>query len=222
MIKLPFWPPVHLLLVRNQRTVKYALMSMYLLAFLMIVLGFYLFQTDLKAYVLVAKQANRVGQVALYLFLSTLIPGILKRFKVLPLFSASIILFRRHLGILMYSLALFHSMYLSTIPMLMTQGFNIKSLSTHEVYGSLAVLILFPVWLTSNDYSQKKLGKFWKTTQRLTYIAIIFIFLHVATVSQKAMVATAIIFAFEIISWVKVWFFDKRQVAGSVTEIQNK
>lgn len=214
MLRLPFWPPVHLFLVRNKKTVAYALFTLYLLALLMIVVGFYLFQTDLKLYVLVAKQANRVGQVSLYLFLFTLIPGILKRLKILPLFSASIVLFRRHLGILIYSFALLHSMYLSAIPMLMTQGFNYKSLSTHEVYGSLAVLILFPVWLTSNDFSQKKLGKFWKTIQRLTYIAIIFIFLHVATVNQKAMAATIIIFVLESVSWIKVWFWDKRKSSG--------
>jgi DMSO/TMAO reductase YedYZ heme-binding membrane subunit len=209
MLKLFFWPPIHTVLVKNQNLIKTLFLLTYIGVISLIGAGFIIFSANLDLYISMAKLANKIGTLALYLFLTTLLPGIFQRFNVLPLFRASIVLFRRNLGILMYLLALLHAAYLTTIPMIMSGGLNTSILTSHEMYGVLAVLILFPVWLTSNDIAQNRLGKYWKTVQRLTYIAIFFIFLHVATEAKSALILTLGVIILEISSWIKYWL-EKR------------
>jgi len=217
MIKLPFWPPIHKFLVANQKLIRNLFFISYLVGFAIIGLGFYLFPTDLKTYILFAEIGKKVGTLSLLAFLTTLMPGIFQRFKILPLFSASIVLFRRQIGILMYVLALVHSSLVSLIPLIMSGEFGLSNLSSHEMLGFIAVLILFPVWITSNDLSQNNMGKLWKAVQRLTYVAIIFIFLHVASVEMTGALIMAVVAILEILSWIKVWFF-KSKITQSVNQ----
>ena len=202
------WQKPHLFLVQNQGVLKRLFIGAYSAIFALIGLGFYLFSAQKSIYIFIALLSNKFGLLALGLFIVTLIPGILQRFKLNLFLSMSIVLFRRHIGVLMYLLALLHSMYLSTIPVIMSGKFGIAIPSQHEVYGSLSILILLPVWLTSNDVSQRFLGRFWKTLQRLTYFASIFIFLHVSLINPLASAFLAFTLFFECASWIKVWFFQ--------------
>lgn len=204
MIKLPFWPPIHKLLVKNQNLIKNLFVISYVFSVLLIILGFYLYQFNLNLFFLIYPLAGNFGTVSLLLFAVSLVPGILQRLKILPLFSASIVLFRRQIGIMMYFMALLHSMFISTIPAIMSNSFGLDSLPKNGLTGVVTLLILFPVWLTSNDFSQKKLGKFWKILQRLTYIAMFTIFIHVALVEFSAAAIIIILLFFESISWFKV------------------
>lgn len=204
-IHLPFWIPIHTVLATNQKTIKSVFFILYVLGFLGIGFGFFLFKSNLELYVTLAELATKFGTISLYLFLLTLVPGILQRLNVVVLLSTSVVLFRRQIGIVMYILALLHSFYLSIIPQVMTSDLRLQNFATREIYGLIAILILFPVWITSNDVSQKKFGRFWKSIQRLTYIAMFFIYLHVAAIEKSAQLLTAIVILLEIISWIKIW-----------------
>ncbi len=109
----------------------------------------------------------------------------------------------------MFLTALIHSFYTFTIIAVMTSQFKPELLSSREIWGSLSLMILLPVWLTSNDFSQKKLGKFWKMLQRLTYFSLIVIFLHVSFAELKWAIITFLVILIELASWIKVWFFEK-------------
>lgn len=208
-----FWQPVHAFLAIRQKQIRFIFFCFYVFGFLGIGLGFWLFANNLEVYISLLWVANKIGFVSLGLFLLTLIPGILQRFRLNNLILSSVVLFRRQIGILMYISALVHSMYLSTIPLIMSGNFgNFAAISTHEFYGSLAVMILFPVWLTSNDFAQKKLKKFWKTIQRLTYVAIIFIYLHVAAVDRLALFVTMIVMILELFSWIYTFLANRKKI----------
>lgn len=211
MNETTLWGPIHIFLVKNQLLIKRLFFLAYALSVFLIVFGFYLFQNAPDWYIVFYSLSGKVGTVALFLFLGTLMPGIFQRFKVLPLFSASIVLFRRQIGILMFFCALVHSMFISTIPTLMSGTTSLDQLPPNALTGIFIILILFPVWITSNDISQKKLGKWWKTIQRLTYFAMITIFIHVALIEKSAAILTVTVFSLEIASWVKVWFFKSQQ-----------
>jgi DMSO/TMAO reductase YedYZ heme-binding membrane subunit len=208
-MKIFFWPPIHKFLVVNKKIVNFLFSFTTILVGVLIPLGYYLFDTNLELFLVISKVANKFGTIALFLFLGTLIPGILKRFKVLPLFSASIALFRRQMGILMFLVGILHSSYLSTIPAVMTSRVGFEFMQWTDIAGVVTLMILFPVWLTSNDLSMRKFGVFWKTLQRLTYFALISIFLHVAWVATLPAVLTFIVLALELASWIKVWSKNK-------------
>lgn len=176
----------------------------FLLSFLL-PLGFYLYNNYFEIYLLILGLTGKFGQAALLLFLTTLLPGIVQRLKVqvflIP--AATITLFRRQLGILMYVFALLHSFYINTIPFFLDPAFDPTKLTAREMTGSFTIMILFPVFITSNDWSMQKLGRFWKTIQRLTYIAMILIFLHVALMLELPLaLLTLIVIGLEIYSWI--------------------
>lgn len=211
-LKLPFWPPIHKLLVQNKSIIYKLFILAYIFSSFLIVFGFYVYSSMPGLYPLLYELAGNFGTLALLIFLGTLMPGIFGRFKVFPLLSASIILFRRQFGILMYFLAMIHAMYISTIPAIINNTFSLQNLPSNGLTGVITLSILFPVWITSNDISQKNLGKFWKTIQRLTYFAMIFLFFHVALVEFSNALMIAAVFTLELASWIKVWFFKPKKI----------
>ena len=210
IIKIPYWNLVHAQLIRFKSLIMSLFLVAYILGFSFIAVGFYLYDYDFDTFVLFLEGNSFLATVALVLFSLTLLPGIFQRFKIFPLFSASIILFRRQLGILMFVVAMTHSFYISTIPAIMTAKLGPEFMGKTEILGTLSLMILLPVWLTSNDFSMRKFGKFWKTIQRLTYFALIVIFFHVAQTSANKSALLFIVIFLEFLSWAKVWFYNKK------------
>ncbi|NCO12700.1 MAG: hypothetical protein GW754_01505 [Candidatus Pacebacteria bacterium] len=210
MLEIPYWINVHKVLVKYKKIIFKLFTFSYFLGGSIIAFGFYLFNNYPLIYLIIQSLAKSFGTLALFMFLATLTPGILSRFKIFPLFASSIVLFRRQLGILMFITAMVHSFYLITIPGIMTSQFGPDFLTIRDLLGSLSLIILLPAWLTSNNYSQKKFGKIWKIIQRVTYISLVMIFIHVAFTSLKLGVLTFGVFLLEFSSWLKVWFFDKK------------
>lgn len=171
---------------------------------------FYAYNNFTETALLIYDLGKNFGILALIFFMITMIPGILKRLQLFPEISNPVIititLFRRHLGIIMFLLAFIHNLFSRLLPMIVRYGFGpeLSNLATFELMGSISLLILFPVWLTSNDFSQKKLGKFWKKLQSLTYIAIFFIFMHVALQNSNWAIAAFVIIIAQVASWIKV------------------
>jgi DMSO/TMAO reductase YedYZ heme-binding membrane subunit len=52
---------------------------------------------------------------------------------------------------------------------------------TFTLIGFLMVLLAIPLFITSNNWSQRKLGRYWKRLQMLTYVIWGLLFFHLAT-----------------------------------------
>jgi DMSO/TMAO reductase YedYZ heme-binding membrane subunit len=157
---------------------------------------------------LMSQAGAKLGQIAVLLFCLTLLPGIFKRLQwntplTMPAISL-LVLFRRHIGILTFLSAAVHQLFNAIIPNYIYLGSVLPPLPipVFQLFGSLSWLLLLPVWLTSNDTSQRLLGKKWKTLQRLTYISIWFIFFHVALQGKSLAIIIAITAILEVGSWV--------------------
>jgi DMSO/TMAO reductase YedYZ heme-binding membrane subunit len=56
---------------------------------------------------------------------------------------------------------------------------NVWNFSTYLGWGMLALIFILPPLITSNVYSQKILKKYWKSLQKLSYLAFILTGLHI-------------------------------------------
>jgi DMSO/TMAO reductase YedYZ heme-binding membrane subunit len=156
--------------------------------------------------------ARKAGTLSALCYLGTLVPGMLKRLGIFPLMRASMMLFRRQLGVLMFWLAILHQSMMVTFPMLITYGgLNLAVYGRHEVYGLLGVGLLFPLWVTSNDSSVRRLGKLWHWIHALTYIALFFIYLHVSDHEGYLPWLFKGVVGLEIISWLYYMVQSKRK-----------
>lgn len=139
------------------------------------------------------------GQVSIGLYILTLLPGIAQRLKLWPKWTAVALLYRRHLGIMMFLAALFHY---SFVLMLRVLFFNIQIMPTPvTILGFFGLFVLFPLWLTSNDPAQRFLGRNWKRLHRLTYVALLLLFGHVAVQSSFWLWPMAVVIGLEAWSW---------------------
>lgn len=120
------------------------------------------------------------ASLSIILFWITLIPGILKRFQLTGIFipiRVILMLFRKEIGILMYLFALTHYAWSRFLPIFVIKG-DLLSFSPFEFFGLAAFVLAFPLFITSNDLSIRKLGKVWKTIHSLTYVIVWLLFLH--------------------------------------------
>lgn len=122
----------------------------------------------------VARLANTFGELALLTYTLTLIPGMAKRFGMNYLLITILMLYRRQIGILMFLLALTH--------MILSGMF--LSLQPFVVASTMAMIILFLLFITSNNISQKKLSHNWYKLQKLTYLVMFLIMIHVALIGS--------------------------------------
>lgn len=145
------------------------------------------------------------GDAALGLLGVVIVPGILGRLKIEIKISRVITLFRRQLGIMVFLLALMHYMLLRFLPI--AAGIFPFSLPVgFEIFGSLALFLLFALFVTSNNYSMRKLGLWWKRLHRFVYAAIGVLVLH--TIFQKISpwsIFISVLFVLEIVSWCVYW-----------------
>lgn len=154
---------------------------------------------------------TKLGIAALLLYILTVLPGMFSRLQVMtqltqPL-TAIILPFRKHLGILMFITAWLHLNFTTTLPQLVANGGDASKIQLllFQWMGEIAWWLLFPLWLTSNDSSVKYLGKWWKRVHRLTYIALFFIFLHVAMQRASWMYLIGTIAILQVVSWILAW-----------------
>jgi len=156
--------------------------------------------------ILLDEVGKKFGTLGFILYVATLMPSLIRRLK-LPIVQpvgTILMLFRRHLGILMFLLIYVHQFFTTTLIELVLIEFNFANfapnLLTHHIVGYTALGILFPLWLTSNDFSVKRMGKWWKVLHRFTYLAMFFIMVHVALVGEPLYaIALGIIAILEII-----------------------
>ncbi|NCN24266.1 MAG: hypothetical protein COU65_02225 [Candidatus Pacebacteria bacterium CG10_big_fil_rev_8_21_14_0_10_42_12] len=133
---------------------------------------------------------KKFGTLGFILYVFTLLPSLIRRLKLTTIqpIGTTLMVFRRHLGILMFLSIYTHQFFTTTLIALVIAKFNFANfapnLLIHHIVGYIALGILFPLWLTSNDFSVKKMGKWWKVLHRFTYLAMFFIMIHVALVGE--------------------------------------
>lgn len=137
---------------------------LYFLLGLLVIFSFFIPQISLYS--------NFFGQLSLLTYISTLLPGIAKRFNISFTPFNVLFLYRRHTGITMYLFALTH-MVLSGV---------LFSTMPFVIFSQMAMIILFFLFITSNNYSLSKLSHHWYLLQKLTYVVMFLIFLHVALI----------------------------------------
>lgn len=157
--------------------------------------------------------AGRFGQWALVVYIMTLIPGMVTRFGLagsLGVVNRWLVPIRRELGIMTFGFAIAHASFIKLMPWFLMFGLlPLSSLVLSDVFGVSALIILFFLWLTSNDYSVKKLGKFWKRLHRFTYLALFLILAHVAFFNQVWAVVLLAVAVLQVASWISFWSRQK-------------
>ena len=131
------------------------------------------------------------GDSALVFFCLTLIPGIARRFKIRLVLFQILMLFRRQLGISTFLLGFLHYGILQLFPILFAGVPLNTSPSVFEIFGVLTLYPMTLLFLTSNDLSVRKLGKWWKVLHSLSYILVWTLFFHVA-LNERELLAVVI------------------------------
>lgn len=216
----PWFLLLHRWAVPRARTVVKLIQMYAVLALLPGALGFWVIGQNPETYYSLFSNLGRwSGQIALILYSLTLVPGMLRRFGIFPLTRSVLMIWRRYFGISMFHSAISHSLILYIIPVLVIDpALLLRNPGSHALYGLGGLLFLFPLWLTSNDWSVKTMGKLWHTIHALTYVALFFIFLHVYLgTSGWTRLAIGIVFVLEILSWIVRWF--QRPPAATPTPV---
>ena len=123
---------------------------------------------------------KNMGTLSLILFIITLIPSMIRRFGLAKEFSLLIKLtlpVRRQFGILMFMTAFTHYLAMKVIP---TLQFKLPPyLPIYQAFGLAAIILSLALFITSNNWSTRKLKSNWKKLHRLTYVIGWLIFGHV-------------------------------------------
>lgn len=160
------------------------------------------------------------GKCAVVSFILSIFPGILKRFSVsgaLQKLQVILITYRRQFGIAMYLFALYHFLWLRLMPSLKYHG-NLLPQTVYEIIGFTAFLLTTPLFLTSNDFAQNHLGRYWRLLHRLVYIIVWVIFLHLSLLGRVgwSLVLIYAVALLEVFSWLVVWYQRQRPVTQTI------
>lgn len=177
----------------------------YLIGFLFLVFCAWVIFSGNQFVGAVFEAGTLLGQGAIILFVIVTTPGILGRFGVKhPLITIGI-MFRRHTGISMFLAGMAHALIVSLLPK-MAMGLPILPLLVFETFGLLTLLVLFPLFLTSNLYSQQHLGKNWKRIHKTIYIAFWLMMLHTGLQGEmKFSILIGVMGVLETVSLIYDW-----------------
>jgi len=120
-----------------------------------------------------------MGRLSICVFWLIAIAGILQRFRVKGFLSRVqqvLMANRRHLGILMFMLGFTHFLW-SKVFYTVVHG-SPQNIPTYQTLGLLALFLCLPLAITSNRFSVKKLGKFWKILHYLVYPVMFLLAFH--------------------------------------------
>ena len=126
------------------------------------------------------------GRAAVTILALVLIPGIFGRLRIQIKVTRVITFYRRQLGITTFLLAFTHGMLLRIVARFALGWYPLSRAPLYEFFGTLALSLLFLLFITSNDASVRRLGTWWKRLHRTAYIIVLFILFH--TVLQRVSV----------------------------------
>ena len=154
---------------------------------------------------------GKFGTLAALAFLVTITPGIAKRFGFHHPKLNFIQTFRRHFGIATFLLVLTHYSILRLIPYMSWQTFTMPPL--RELIGFAAYCMFFVMFITSNDFSTNRLGRWWGKVHSLAYVIVWLMFVHIALYNPTE--PTAILVGFYALAeWASlIYFWVKKKPA---------
>lgn len=128
------------------------------------------------------------GRIAITLYCITLIPGMTKRFGLQHKLFSLIRIFRRYIGISTFLFALTHASFVRLI-LYLPQVLEFRPL--FQVFGLASLVLMFFMFLTSNDFSVNRLGIWWYRLHWVTHIIMITVLLH--TLLQRVSIWSVLI-----------------------------
>jgi len=151
------------------------------------------------------------GKAASIIFIITISPGIMQRFNLNWQIRSLLVLFRRYLGISVYVLGFLHFSYIRLLPIIVGQ-INLNVIFTSfELFGLVSIFLLSFLFFTSNDFSMKKLGPWWKRIHRIIYVVAWLLFLHTALQRISVYsISLGIAAVFELLSLVNYYGLRKK------------
>lgn len=144
---------------------------------LLIVGSYYIFSENSLADFFRFSLGPWLGRIAILLLGIVILPGILGRFRIEIPLTRIITLFRRQLGITVFLIALTHYEFVRGVDVL-SGKIPVLPVAIFEFFAIFALTILFFMFLTSNNASVKKMGKWWKRLHRLVYITVWLLAFH--------------------------------------------
>ncbi|MEC7928230.1 MAG: protein-methionine-sulfoxide reductase heme-binding subunit MsrQ [Pseudomonadota bacterium] len=148
------------------------------------------------------------GVTAIYILILTLC---ITPFSVLT--GINFIRFRRAFGLMSFFYIILHFSTWLLLDMQLRWVEIAESLTRKPfiVFGMMGFLLLIPLAATSNNYSMKRLGKYWQKLHKLIYVAIILGGIHYLMM-EKTLQNDAIITFIIIIALISLRFFKIRKI----------
>ena len=149
-----------------------------------------------------------LGVTAIYILILTLC---ITPFSVLT--GINFIRFRRAFGLMSFFYIILHFSTWLLLDMQLRWVEIAESLTRKPfiVFGMMGFLLLIPLAATSNNYSMKRLGKYWQKLHKLIYVAIILGGIHYLMM-EKTLQNDAIITFIIIIALISLSFFKIRKI----------
>lgn len=199
-------------LVKNKNFILWLFRFGYIGIVFLMIFGTWVIVVENELYEFTNEIAKRAGQMSLFLFCLVLLPGICLRLRINHQLIGLTMLFRRQIGVTVFLLAVLHGWIVSIAPRILLGSQNF-TLIFFEFLGTLAVLLMLPMWLTSNNLTVKALGKWWKRIHSVIYVVAWFIFGHVALQGEWKLAFLVGLFAvLEIVSWLFFWRIQQSRI----------
>ena len=149
-----------------------------------------------------------LGVTAIYILILTLC---ITPFSLLT--GINFIRFRRAFGLMSFFYIVLHFSTWLLLDMQLRWVEIVESLTRKPfiVFGMMGFLLLIPLAATSNNYSMKRLGKYWPKLHKLIYVAIILFGIHYLMM-EKTLQNDAIITFIIIIVLISLRFFKIRKI----------
>ena len=149
-----------------------------------------------------------LGVTAIYILILTLC---ITPFSILT--GINFIRFRRAFGLMSFFYIILHFSTWLLLDMQLRWVEIADSLTRKPfiVFGMMGFLLLIPLAATSNNYSMKRLGKYWQKLHKLIYVAIILGGIHYLMM-EKTLQKDAIITFIIIIALISLRFFKIRKI----------
>ena len=149
-----------------------------------------------------------LGITAIYILILTLC---ITPFSTLT--GINFIRFRRAFGLMSFFYIILHFSTWLFLDMQLRWVEIVESLTRKPfiVFGMMGFLLLIPLAATSNNYSMKRLGKYWQKLHKLIYVAIILGGIHYLMM-EKTLQNDAIITFIIIIALISLRFFKIKKI----------
>lgn len=122
-----------------------------------------------------------MGEIAIGMLVLVTLPGILKRFGTtgsLQQVQLLLMAARRQTGNLMFTFAVAHALWVRILIYIRFGMPDPARIPLFQIFGTLALFLLLPLFLTSNNFSLRLLKKNWQKVHSLLYIVVWLAALH--------------------------------------------